>query len=326
MGETMAAPAATEKADRAVYESVATVKSGVRGRLLNSILRHQFKRRLRRIAAKIDQIEATRRRLERTARWIREPKDGVQIVQESFGGVPVERLRQATSAREVLYLHGGGFALCSPRTHRAVTRRLAKLANATVVVPDYRLAPEHPYPAALDDAVAVYRAILERSDGRRIVIAGDSAGGNLALALLLAIKERGLPSPAAAACLSPWTDLTGSGESIGLNRHCESMLPAEKIAVAAALYAGDVDLKTPTVSPLFGDYAQLPPLLFHVGDTEILLDDTRRVAARAHAAGVDVTLRIWPDLPHVFHAFADFFPPARVALNEVADFVIARTM
>jgi len=180
------------------------------------------------------------------------------------------------------------------------------------------LAPPLPI-RATEDALAAYKALLQQgTPAQRIVISGDSAGGNLALVTLLNIRQAKLPTPAAAVLLSPWADLTGSGESMQINAASDAMLPGERMPEAAHLYAGEHNLRDWRISPLFGDYSGLPPLMIHVGSTEILRDDARRVAATAEAAGVDVTLKEWPQAPHVFPVFADLLPEGRAALAEIA--------
>jgi acetyl esterase/lipase len=177
------------------------------------------------------------------------------------------------------------------------------------------------YPAAPDDAIVAYEALLERVDPASIVIAGDSAGGNLALVTLLRARARGLPLPAATVLLSPWTDLSGSGASMQSNRKLDPMLPSDRVGDAARLYAGAANLHDPDLSPLFGDFSGLPPLAVHVGSTEILLDDSQRLANRAAEQGVDVTLTIWDRMPHVFPMFADVLPEGRRAIVGIAAFI-----
>ncbi|SAK40021.1 alpha/beta hydrolase domain-containing protein [Caballeronia pedi] len=230
----------------------------------------------------------------------------------------------ATPRATILYLHGGGYYFCSPRSHRAITFGLAVPANARVFSLDYRLAPEHRFPAALDDSVAAYRRLLE--DGvpaQSIVIAGDSAGGGLALATLLAVRDARDPLPAAGVLFSPWTDLTCGGDSMRTNDGRDPMYHASVFPRVAAQYLGTADARTPYASPLFGAFEGLPPLLIQVGDTELLLDDSTRVAAQARAAGVRVELDIWRDVPHIFQIWAPFMPEAREALARAATFIDA---
>src|SRR5579883_780286 len=196
----------------------------------------------------------------------------------------------------LLYLHGGGYIACTSATHRAITLFYAK-HGFRVLVPDYRLAPEHRFPAAVDDAVSVWRGLLD-SGIRGIVISGESAGGGLCLALMFALRDAGLPLPTAAALFSPWTDLTCSGDSVLANDRRCAMLSGSGLRLAAGDYLGAADPRNPLASPLFGDLHGLPPLLIHVGREEVLLDDSIRLAERARGAGVPVDLRVFPVVPH----------------------------
>lgn len=251
------------------------------------------------------------------------PKDAT-YTPETVGGVPGERVRHdrhAPGAPTLIYLHGGGYVTCSPLTHRQVTAGYAR-RGFEVVAPDYRLAPEHPFPAALEDALAVFRAL--RASGlpaNRIVVSGESAGGNLALALLLALRDAGEALPAAAAVFSPWTDLAATGESLRRNARREAMLWNPGDGRAARFYHGDTDPRAPLVSPLYGDFHGLPPLLIHVGDREILRDDSTRLAERARAAGVPVTLRVWPVVSHAWQLAQHIVPEARESLDLAARFL-----
>jgi acetyl esterase/lipase len=238
-----------------------------------------------------------------------------------------EWLVPLTPARAtVLYLHGGGYYFCSPRSHRAITFRLAAQAQASVLSPDYRLAPEHRFPAALDDSIAAYRRLLDAGvSAQSVVIAGDSAGGGLALASLLALRDAGDPLPAAAVMFSPWTDLTCSGASMRRNEGRDPMYHAAVFPRVAAQYLGGADARNPYASPVFGDFDGLPALLIQVGDTELLLDDSTRVAERARAAGVSVELEVWRHVPHIFQIWAPFMPEANRALARAAAFIAAAT-
>jgi epsilon-lactone hydrolase len=223
----------------------------------------------------------------------------------------------ANSPITILYLHGGGYYFCSPRTHRAITFGLATRARANVFALEYRLAPEHRFPAAVDDAVAAYRALLARGMPHdRIVIAGDSAGGGLALATLLALRDQGVPLPAGAVLFSPWTDLTCSGASMRTNEGRDPMFHAQIFPIVARQYLGDADASHPYASPLFGDLTNLPPIHIQVGDTELLLDDSTRIAEKAQ-----VDLHIWRDVPHIFQIWSPFMPEARRALKQAARFI-----
>ncbi|WP_250450232.1 alpha/beta hydrolase fold domain-containing protein [Caballeronia sp. ATUFL_M2_KS44] len=233
-----------------------------------------------------------------------------------------EWLRTAAPRCTILYLHGGGYYFCSPRSHRAISFGLAQGAHADVFSLDYRLAPEHRFPAAVDDAVAAYRALL--SDGvapRSIVLAGDSAGGGLALATLLALRDAADALPAGAVLFSPWTDLTCSGASMQTNEGRDPMFHAAVFPKVASQYLGDADAAHPYASPFFGRFEGLPPLLIQAADTELLLDDSTRVADKARAAGVCVDLQIWRGVPHIFQIWAPFMPEARHALTRAAQFI-----
>jgi acetyl esterase/lipase len=226
----------------------------------------------------------------------------------------------ADPRRVLYYLHGGGFIACSPATHRSLAARIAAAAGVRALLIDYRLAPEHPFPCAVDDCVAGYRFLLDggtRPD--EIVIAGDSAGGALTLATLLSVRDAGGPLPAAAVCLSALTDATLSGESFTAREADEAMLSVAFCRLAAHSYLGDRDPRHPLASPLHADLRGLPPLLIHVGTHELLLDDSVRFAHKASSAGVEVTLRVWDGMWHVFHSFE--VPEARAAIHEIGAFM-----
>ena len=222
----------------------------------------------------------------------------------------------------VLYCHGGGYYFCSPQTHRSIVFGLATRARAPVFSLDYRLAPEHRFPAALDDATAAYRQLI--ADGHApesIVIAGDSAGGGLALATLVALRDAGDPMPAGGLLFSPWTDLAATGASIRSNDGLDPMFSGTAIAPAAKIYLGDTPATHPHASPVYADLRGLPPLFIMAGSTEVLLDDSQRVADNARAAGVDCKLEVWKKMPHVWPIFTPFIPEANRALDRSAAFV-----
>jgi acetyl esterase/lipase len=229
---------------------------------------------------------------------------------------------RATDAPTILYLHGGGYYFCSPRSHRSIVFGLATRSRASTFSLDYRLAPEARFPAALDDALAAYRQFL--ADGtppQSIVISGDSAGGGLALATLVALRDAGDPLPAGGVLFSPWTDLGASGASIRTNDGADPMFSGRAIGRAAKLYLGDTPATHPYASPVYAELRGLPPLFIQAGSTEVLLDDSRRVAETARSAGVSVELQIWPNMPHVWQIFTPFIPEARRALDGAAGFV-----
>lgn len=239
------------------------------------------------------------------------------------GGVPaiVATPTASTPQRHILYIHGGGYTVGSPKSHIAMCARLAKRASATVTVIDYRLAPEHVYPAAIEDCVAAYRAIVAETDPALLTIAGDSAGGGATLATLGVLKQAGDPMPGAVYLLSPWTDLTASGESVVTRAAFDPMFDGEGLLEAAAVYAGATPLDHPGVSPLFADPTGYPPTLIQTGMDEILLSDSTRLAERLEAAGVDVRLDLRDGLWHVYPILAGYMPEATEALVRAAAFI-----
>jgi epsilon-lactone hydrolase len=223
----------------------------------------------------------------------------------------------------ILYFHGGGYVAGSVETHREFLAHIARATKRRILAVDYRLAPENPFPAALEDAVTVYRWLLadHRMSPENIAIGGDSAGGGLTLATLLKLKEDGDALPGAAVCLSPWTDLAMTGASITEKDSVDPFINASGMAAIAPAYIGADNAKNPLISPLYGDLSGLPPLLIHVGDRECLLDDSVRFAEKAQAAGSPVTLKVWEELFHVFHLFAGVAPEGREGIQEVAAFL-----
>ncbi len=231
-------------------------------------------------------------------------------------GVPAEWSYAAHAAKDtaLLYLHGGGYCIGSVKTHRPLTSEIAKSFAGRVLSVDYRLGPEHMFPAAIDDAVDAYRFLVDSGiKPPRIAVAGDSAGGGLALATLVAIRDRGLPVPAAGWGLSPWTDLEGRGSSLTTKTASDLIVEPDKLHIYAKAYAGN-RRGEPLASPLNADLKGLPPLLLHVGSAEVLLDDSVRFAARAGAADVECRLEIWPHMPHVWHIFSPMLSEAREAV------------
>jgi len=244
------------------------------------------------------------------------------------GGRPAEWIRPAGARGDaaLLYLHGGGYVIGSPRSHRHLAEALARSAGIACLLPDYRLAPEHCFPAALDDALTAYRWLLEEKEiaPGRIAAAGDSAGGGLTVATLVAIREARLPSPGAGICISPWTDLTCSAASYRSKAAVDPMVNLPDITAMARDYLGGTDPRTPLASPLFADLRGLPPLLIQVGSEEVLLDDASGLAERARAAGVDVTLEVWEPMIHVWHWFLPWLDEAHAAVEKIGGFVRSR--
>jgi glutathione S-transferase len=291
--------------------------------IFNQVLRFQVKRRFRK---KPDVFELRAVMDEMTPLQPAPPKD-IAIETVTLGGVATERLSApgANGNAAFFYIHGGGWVAGSPTSHRPLTWRLAKKMGIPVYAPDYRLAPEHFYPAGLDDCVAAYQGLLATGvPASSIVVGGDSAGGNLALALALRLKAEGLPLPAALVCLSPATDLTFGGNSVHTNAEADALFVPEMMNTVEQRYCPGANRKAPFISPLYGDVAGLPPTLFHVGNTEVLLDDSVRMAEKMKAAGVPVTLDVWPKVWHVWHLMADRLPEGEKAIDQIVAFAKAQ--
>jgi len=247
---------------------------------------------------------------------------GVRFSQSSLAGVPTEIVRSNSNARPasaVLFLHGGAFMIGSPVSHRSITGRLAKRTGATIFAPDYRLAPEHPFPAALDDVLTTYRALLEQGYApERIAIAGDSAGGGLVLSLCLRLRSEGLAQPACVVVMSPWADLTLTRLAPVAD---DALLRAAWLNQGAAAYLQGHSARDPLVSPLLADLAGLPPTLIQVASEEILRDDSRRLTDALSADGVSVTHREFPYMWHDFQLYAGLVPEATQAVDDIARFI-----
>ncbi len=226
----------------------------------------------------------------------------------------------------ILYLHGGSYTGGSIVSHRPLAGSIACLAQARALLFNYRLAPEHPFPAALDDARTAYQWLLNNSvEPRKIVVVGDSAGGGLALALLTILRDNGMHLPAAAVCISPWTDLECAGDSWDANADHDVLLDPVLLRRSAKMYLNGVDPHTPLASPLYADLRGLPPLFIQAGTREILLSDSTRLAHSAHDAGVDVTLDLWDGMVHGWHYAVSLLPEARAAIDNIREFVSFHT-
>ncbi|QCO56414.1 alpha/beta hydrolase [Pseudorhodobacter turbinis] len=239
------------------------------------------------------------------------------------GPLPLDQISvgQVSGDRVILYFHGGAYIAGSPATHAALLGRLSKLTGLRVIAPAYRLAPEHPAPAAFEDACTAHQMLLDQGYAPdQIILGGESAGGGLALALLADLCARGVP-PAAVFALSPWTDLALTGESLTRNADADPLFPVARIEETAGFAAGGLDRCDPRISPLYASFVAPPPVLIQVGTSEIIYDDSRRMADVLRQAGGDVTLSEWPDVPHVWQMFDGYIPQARQALCEVADFL-----
>ena len=292
---------------------------------VNAFLRLVVKRSLSKHALTPERVAAQRAQLERASARGRWP-GSVSITAQTLGTQPAERA--ALGAPElphhaVLYLHGGGYLVGSPAVYRPLAGTLAARLSAPVYTLDYRLAPEHPYPAALDDAYAAYQALGDAGHAPgQIAIMGDSAGGNLTVALLQRLRAEGLPLPASAVLLSPWGQLGGSSPSRRAHARKEAMLPTDRLEEAARAYAGEVPLEDPRLSVIYSSLEAFPPLMIHVGSEEVLLDDSQALAAAAHSAGVPCDLTVWKKQPHVFPAFFELLPEGRAALEACAVFIL----
>ena len=267
-------------------------------------------------------VTERRRKLGAYEGWISRPPAGTTAVELPLGTIPAVRVSRpdALPGRHILFLHGGGYITGSPALYRHILWRFAQACRAEIAAIDYRLAPEHPFPAALDDAVAAWLTLLaEGADPRRCAVLGDSAGGGLGLALALRLRDEGLPLPGAVMAISPWTDLAITGESCR-NDAGDPMLKSDCLKPFAAQYLQGTDPCHPYASPLYGDPRGLPPVLIQVGSDEILRDDSTRMASRLREAGCAVTLEIWPRMPHVWHAFAPLMPEATRAIARVGAF------
>jgi len=271
-------------------------------------------------------IAERRAQYERAEKVFPTPPD-VKVERVNAPAAAAEWLRppSATPGRVVLYLHGGGYVIGSPRSHRHLAAAIAGAAEASALLLDYRLAPEHPFPAAVEDATAAYRWLLDQAIApEHIVIAGDSAGGGLTVATLLALREARVPLPAGGVCISPWVDLTCSGASYATKAAADPIVRRAGVEEMARAYLGATPPRTPLASPLFADLRGLPPLLIHVGSDEVLLDDAVQLAERAKAAGVDATLEIYDRMIHVWHWFLPMLDEAQTAVNAIGRFVRSR--
>ncbi len=268
-------------------------------------------------------LEQSRREWEAEASLAPLPAD-VQISDVQAGGVACEWVEMpfAVPDRVFLFFHGGGYRAGSPRTHRLLAANLAQETQMRVLLPDYRLAPEAPFPAGVKDALLVYQWLINQGFAQdRIVVGGDSAGGGLVLSMLLALKAAGAPQPHAAVLLAPWTDLTVSSPSYETLRDHDPIITRENLREAGLMYAGRRDPADPLLSPLFAELGGLPQMLIHAGGDEVMLDDSRLFAERAESAGVPVAFKVFEGMWHVFHSSGVHIPESRQAISEIGDFV-----
>lgn len=287
----------------------------------SQVVRFQMRRRFERAG----DIGPLRPMMKRMASQVRPPPPRVRVESCDLGGVRGDWLAPPAPSPDaaLLYLHGGAFMAGAPENHRALTWRLADALGVVVAAPDYRLAPEHPFPAGLEDCVAAYRSLRERGF-RRIAIAGDSAGGNLTLTTALAIRDRGLPAPVALGCISPVVTLAEHLPSTDDNRDRDAMFPPGLTETVLARYAPGSDGRDPAISPLYADPRGLPPTLFQVGEPEVLRDHSVRMAERMREAGVETALEVTPRAFHVWHLAADLVPESRTAIERLVTFLRPR--
>jgi epsilon-lactone hydrolase len=292
----------------------------LRAELVRFALRYFFKSR----SGPAPTIEGWRRRMGGLGRLVPRPPQGTLVERLDLDGIGAVSIAtpESRSDRHILYLHGGGHVSGSPKLYRDFSWRIAAAARARVLMTYHRLAPEHPYPAAIEDAANAYRALVAGgADPRAMALMGESAGGGLVLGVLLKLRDEGNPLPAAAVTISPWTDLALSGSSYRQNDGADPMLSRTDAARMASYYLGATDPRTPYASPIYGDPSGLPPTLIQVGSDEILLDDSVQMAKRMRAAGCEVELEVWPRMPHAWHVWARVMPEARAAIARIGVFV-----
>ncbi|MFZ5879322.1 MAG: alpha/beta hydrolase [Chloroflexota bacterium] len=249
----------------------------------------------------------------------------IPVERIDIDGLPAAWIRpvDAEDEKVIIHLHGGGYVTGFIDSHLMMCVPMAKALKRKMLLPEYRLAPANPFPAALEDALKTYRWLLAQgTDACDIVLSGDSAGGGLALATALALRDAGDPLPAALICISPWADLTNRGASHAANAQVESVLRTDVLNKWASFYTDTSNLTNPFVSPVYADFHGLPPLLIQVGSDEILLDDSLTLAQRAQADGVDVSLRVWDELWHAWPVLGDLIPESGMAFEEMREFVI----
>ena len=252
-----------------------------------------------------------------------EVADDIDVEATTIASLPAEWVRApgVDTTRAVLYLHGGGYVMGSLHTHRKLAGDVSRATGVAVALLDYPLAPEHPFPAAVDGAVAVFEALSADLGADHLAIAGDSAGGGLTMATMLALRDRDLPLPAAAVCISPWVDLVNTDHTTSPQVDIDPIINVPGLVRMRDLYAARTDPGHPLISPVAADLAGLPPLLIQVGEAEVLLDEAVRLADRASAAGVPTTLDRWPHMPHVWQVFAGRVPEATEAVDQLGAFL-----
>lgn len=301
----------------------------IRAKLVRFTLRHTLKKKFADISDSQADIDKFRSYMKKTEKFSAKIPATTNVQSVEINGVPCEWIDQKSAPqkpngeqRVLVYLHGGGYVFGGPDSHRDVAWRIAEQSGCRLLLVDYRLAPEHQFPAAIEDASGCYQNLLDKGyQPNNIAFAGDSAGGGLVAATFLKLKELKLPQPKCAVLMSPWLDLAVSGDSITVNEQADPMLTPKTVQTMSTLYLGDVDARTPMASPVFSDTSALAPMLIHVGSTEILLSDAVRFSEAIEKTGGDVCLKIWPKMPHVFQVFAAYIPEAKHSIAEIGDFI-----
>ena len=288
---------------------------------MKSVLKILKENRKREIKRRVEEGRSGLEELSRLAPLFKDSK----LEKVDADGVPAAWVitPEVAKDRAILYLHGGGYIEGSIISHQDLAQRISSVSKTKVLLLDYRLAPEHPFPAALEDSISAYKWLINSKgyNPTNLIIAGDSAGGGLTIATLVKLRDQGIPLPAAGVCLSPWTDLALTGESMKLKIQEDPFVSPDGLMFDARLYLGKTDPKNPYASPLYADFRGLPPLCIQVGSAEILLDDATRLVKRAKEAGVEVQLDIWEGMIHVFQVFAVMAPEGREGINKIGEFI-----
>jgi len=303
----------------------------IRAKLVRFTLRHTMKRKFADIGISQVHVDKFRNYMKKTEKFSAKIPTTVNVESIEISGVPCEWIdkrdtpqKPNSDQRVLVYLHGGGYVCGGPDSHRDLAWRIAEQSRCRLLLVDYRLAPEHRFPAAIDDASSCYQNLLDKGyQPDNIAFAGDSAGGGLVAATFLKLKELKLPQPKCAVLMSPWLDLAASGDSIIVNEQADPMLTPKALKTMSTLYLGDVDVRTPMASPVFSDTSALAPMLIHVGSTEILLSDAERFSEAIEKNGGVVSLKVWPKMPHVFQVFAALMPEAKRSIEEISEFITA---
>jgi epsilon-lactone hydrolase len=268
--------------------------------------------------------EESREQDKKNARFMNRGQSGVNVKRVNADGIPAAWILPDNAQQDtvILHLHGGGYVIGGIDSHQMMCSVMAKRTGLNLLLPEYRLAPEFPFPAALEDVQKSYRWLLSQGyQPEKIIISGDSAGGGLAVSTVLALREANMPLPAALVCISPWADLTFKGQSHLAQIKSEVLLTTDKLLNWQRFYTAKEDPSNPLISPVYASFHDFPPLLIHVGSNEVLLDDARMLAQKAKDDGAKVTLKIWPEMWHVWHAVGELMPESRQAFDEIGQFI-----